>query len=220
MASISVKYISPLQFITMDDAPYTHLQQVAMACEAGADWIQLRMKHAADDDYLRVATEAKKICDAHNSKLIINDRVHIAAAIGAAGVHIGTEDIPVNEARAILGASMIIGGTANTIEDIQHHYWNGADYIGLGPYRFTSTKKKLSPVLGLEGYAAVMELLKIKHIDIPVVAIGGILLPDIGALIQAGLHGIAFSGLLVHAENKRDMYSVLQEKILNVSETE
>ncbi|MFT3826640.1 MAG: thiamine phosphate synthase [Chitinophagaceae bacterium] len=216
MAS-TVKYISPLQFITMDESPYTHLQQVAMACEAGADWIQLRMKQIADDDFVQVATEAKKICDSYNSKLIINDRVHIVKTVGAYGVHIGKEDMPVNEARAILGDEMIVGGTANTADDIEKHYWNGADYIGLGPYRFTTTKKKLSPVLGLEGYAAIMRSLKLKQVELPVVAIGGIQLPDVEALVQAGVHGVAFSGLLVHAENRREVYDSLQDGLLKIS---
>ena len=91
---------------------------------------------------------------AYGSRLIINDRVEVAVAVDADGVHVGKEDMPVREARRMMGEGKIVGGTANTVEDIREHYRGGADYIGLGPYRYTTTKKKLSPVLGLEGYRA------------------------------------------------------------------
>src|SRR5882672_3338892 len=188
MASISGK-LSSLNFITRDDAPLTHLQQVEAACRAGVRWIQLRMKAADDATFRETALAAKKICDARDCVLIINDRAGIAAAVGAHGVHVGKEDMSVGEARRLLGEAVIIGGTANTIEDIREHYRQGADYIGLGPYRWTSTKKNLSPLLGLAGYLRIVEQMRKEGIDIPVVAIGGVGKDDIGALIGAGVYG-------------------------------
>lgn len=87
--------------------------------------------------------------------------------------------MPIAEARQILGKDFIIGGTANTFEDVQMHYQAGADYIGCGPFRFTTTKKNLSPILGLEGYKAIVSQMKTAGINLPIVAIGGITYDDI-----------------------------------------
>ncbi|HVW62523.1 MAG TPA: thiamine phosphate synthase [Puia sp.] len=200
MAPISERtVIGGLNFITKDDAPLNHLQQVEAACRAGIRWIQLRMKQADDRTFLETAHAARKICDTWGCMLILNDRVELAAEAGAQGVHVGLQDMSVADARRLLGEGFIIGGTANTIEDIRRHYEQGADYIGLGPYRFTDTKKNLSPLLGLQGYQRIMTQLREEGIGIPVVAIGGIGGEDIGALVDAGVAGIAFSGLLVRA---------------------
>jgi len=204
-----------LYFLTMDEAPIEHVRQVEAACKAGIRWIQLRMKLASDEEVYEAAIAAKKICAAYDCVFMVNDRVEVAAAIGAHGVHLGKRDMPVADARRILGKERIIGGTANTIGDIREHYRQGADYIGLGPYRFTTTKKDLSPVLGLEGYRRIVALCRREAIGIPVVAIGGIGLPDAAALIGAGLHGIAFSGMLVHAGDPEGMIRQLEERIKN-----
>jgi thiamine-phosphate pyrophosphorylase len=131
--------------------------------------------------------------------------VEIALEVKAGGVHLGKQDMAVSAARRLLGKDMIIGGTANTVEEIREHYAQGADYIGLGPYRYTTTKKNLSPVLGLEGYQQIMQILKQERVSIPVVAIGGIEMKDAASLFGLGLHGIAFSGMLVHAEDREAM---------------
>jgi thiamine-phosphate pyrophosphorylase len=191
-----------LYFLTMDEGPLSHLEQVKAACGAGIRWVQLRMKQASDEVFLATAHAAKKICDAWDCMLIINDRVAIAAEVKAHGVHVGKSDMPVGEVRKVLGAGYIIGGTANTLEDIREHYRQGADYVGLGPYRYTTTKKNLSPVLGLEGYQWIMNRLRWEGVTLPVVAIGGIGVGDVVPLLDAGLHGVAFSGLLVHAGNR------------------
>ena len=118
---------------------------------------------------------------------------------GADGVHLGKNDMPVDEARKILGNGKIIGGTANTIEDIVRLHKQGADYIGCGPFRFTTTKKKLSPVLGLEGYKSIVQNMRDKGIDLPIVAIGGITVADIPAIMATGVTGIALSGAILGA---------------------
>jgi len=200
-----------LYFLTMDGAPIDHLQQVEAACRAGIRWIQLRMKEAPDEEVRRVALAAKKITDASDCALIINDRVEVAAQVLANGVHLGKQDMPVSAARRILGEDYIIGGTANTIEDIREHYRQGADYIGLGPYRYTTTKKNLSPILGLEGYRRIMRLLDQERLSIPVVAIGGIEMKDAGLLSDTGLHGVAFSGMLVHAGDRAGVVESLNK---------
>lgn len=186
-----------LYFLTMDDAPIGAVQQVEAACRAGIRWIQLRMKQASDEEMLEAARAAKRICSQWGCRFIVNDRVHVALEAGADGVHLGKEDMAVSEARKLLGGGMIIGGTANTVEDIREHWRQGADYVGLGPYRFTTTKKNLSPILGLEGYQRIMEQLRTENFPLPVIAIGGIRKEDMAPLLEAGCSGIAFSGMLV-----------------------
>ncbi len=201
--------ISSLHYISQQTATASHLDNILAACEAGCRWIQLRIKNESEDNILSGALAAKAICSRYNATLIINDHPHIARTVGAHGVHVGKQDMTVASARAILGDSFIIGGTANTLEDILVHVKDGADYVGLGPYRFTTTKEKLSPILGLEGIAGIMESLRNMGIHIPVISIGGILSEDVPALKQAGVHGIAVSGLITHAANKFQTVSFL-----------
>src|SRR5258708_16917620 len=148
---------SSLYFLTMDDGPLVHLQQVEVACEVGTRWIQLGMKQEGAEEMLDTAIAAKKIFDASDCALIINDRVEVAARVKAHGVHLGKSDMPPAEARRLLGENFIIGATANTAEDIRQHYQAGADYVGLGPYRFNTTKKNLDRKLGLERARQISE---------------------------------------------------------------
>ena len=206
-----------LYFVTNDEEP---VGQVAMACAAGIKWIQLRMKAASDAEVLAAAVAAKPICAAHDCMLLINDRVEVAMAAGVQGVHLGQLDMAVGEARRLLGADKVIGGTANTMAQLREHYRQGADYIGLGPYRYTTTKKNLSPVLGLEGYRAIMAGLRAEGVDIPVVAIGGIGAADVAALLATGLHGVAFSGMLVHAGDPAALVRSLRNDIKSYEHAE
>ena len=208
--------IGRLYFLTMDDAPVGPVQQVEAACKAGIRWIQLRMKQASDEEVLAAARAAKKICADWDCALVINDRVAVAKEAGVHGVHLGKQDMAVREARRMLGGDVLIGGTANTIEDIREHWRQGADYIGLGPYRYTTTKKNLSPTLGLEGYQRIMGQMRKEEMHLPVVAIGGIGMKDALPLLEAGLHGIAFSGMLVYADDRRALVRELDEAIKNV----
>ena len=121
--------------------------------------------------------------------------------VKADGVHLGLKDMPVDEARRILGPEVIIGGTANTIEDVVMHAQRGANYIGCGPFRFTTTKEKLSPILGLEGYRNITAEMKKRGICLPIVAIGGITRADIPEIMQTGVTGIALSGTILNAED-------------------
>ena len=128
-------------------------------------------------------------------------RVELVRKLKADGVHLGKNDMPIAEARKILGKDFLIGGTANTFDDVQAHYEAGADYIGCGPFRFTTTKEKLSPILGLEGYRSIVQQMKAEGIHLPIVAIGGITLEDIPAIMQTGVTGIALSGTILRAAN-------------------
>jgi len=184
-----MKKISKLHYIT------TGPELAEKACRGGIDWIQLRLKEMAYHDHRAVAREVQAVCKAYNSRFIINDNVELALELGADGVHIGKEDMPPGAARNLLQDDFIIGATANTLEDMIQLAGQPIDYIGLGPYRFTTTKKKLSPVLGAKGYAAIFRQLEVLGITIPpVVGIGGITEEDMAVLAATGLHGVAVSG--------------------------
>lgn len=190
-----------IQFISHYSERYSYLDSIQLALEGGCRWIQLRMKDATDDEVRPIAVEAQKLCRAYGAKFIIDDRVALVRELGADGVHLGKNDMPIREARQILGPDYIIGGTANTFEDAKAHYEASADYIGCGPFRFTTTKQKLAPVLGLEGYRSIISKLREANINIPVVAIGGITKDDIPAILQTGITGIALSGTVLRADD-------------------
>lgn len=190
-----------VQFITHYTDRYTYLDSVRIALEGGCRWIQLRMKETSLEEMTPIAQEAMSLCRQHGATFIIDDHVELVKQLQADGVHLGKNDMPVAEARRILGKDFIIGGTANTFEDVRLHAKAGADYIGCGPFRFTTTKKNLSPILGLEGYADIVSRMKAEGINLPIVAIGGITKGDIPALLKTGITGIAISGSVLRAKN-------------------
>lgn len=190
-----------IQFITHSNERYDHVEGAKLALQGGCRWIQLRMKDAMEIDFLRAAKKIRRLCDEYHATFILDDHVEWVGLTGADGVHLGKNDMPVDEARKMLGRNRIIGGTANTFEDVERLSRQGADYIGCGPFRFTTTKKNLSPVLGLEGYRSITAQMKAHDIQLPIVAIGGILHQDIPAIMQTGVTGIAVSGAILNAEN-------------------
>ena len=190
-----------VQFISHYSERYSYLDSIQLALEGGCRWIQLRMKDATDDEVRPIAIEAQKLCRAYGAKFIIDDRVLLVHELQADGVHLGKNDMPIREARRLLGSDFIIGGTANTFEEAKAHYEASADYIGCGPFRFTTTKQKLAPVLGLDGYRQIIRKLRAANITIPVVAIGGITKDDIPAILQTGITGIALSGTVLRADD-------------------
>ena len=190
-----------LQFISHQNEKMTYLDGIREALAGGCKWIQLRMKGATDEEVRPIALKVKKLCKEQNATFLIDDRVQLVKEVGADGVHLGKNDMPIAEARKILGDDFIIGGTANTFEDIKAHYEADADYIGCGPFRFTTTKEKLSPILGLEGYREIIQKMKAENIDIPIVAIGGITKEDIPDIMKTGVNGIALSGSILNAKD-------------------
>ena len=205
-----------IQYISNSNAKYSHLQGIRLALAGGCRWIQLRMKDCADDEIIPVAKQVKELCREYGAKFVIDDNVEIAKLLDLDGVHLGKNDMPVAEARILLGENKIIGGTANTFEDVERIYRDGADYIGCGPFRFTTTKKRLAPILGLEGYRSITSRMKSAGIDIPMVAIGGIKAGDIKDIMQTGVDGIALSGSVLNAENPVEE----MKRLLTICETE
>ncbi len=190
-----------LQFISHFTERYSYLDSIAIALEGGCRWVQLRMKDAPYEEMRTVALEAQRMCREAGATFIIDDNVALVQETKAGGVHLGLRDMPIAEARQVLGGGFIIGGTANTFDDIRAHHAAGADYIGCGPFRFTTTKKGLAPVLGIEGYRNIIRCMRQEGVSLPVVAIGGITADDIPALMEAGLDGVAVSGTVLRADD-------------------
>lgn len=192
---------SRFQFISHYNDRHSYLEGIRLALEGGCRWVQLRMKGATDEEVRPIALQAQKWCKEKDATFIIDDRVDLVKDIRADGVHLGKNDMPIYEARQILGDDFIIGGTANTLEDVKAHALSGANYIGCGPFRYTTTKERLSPILGLAGYRSIIQGMKAAHIHLPIVAIGGITIQDIPDIMATGVTGIALSGTILRAEN-------------------
>jgi thiamine-phosphate pyrophosphorylase len=207
---MSTQDLPKLHYVSQTKEGLTHLEAIENACQAGCKWVQLRMKEVSFEVYLETAIAAKKICQTYGAKLTINDNAQVALESGADGLHLGKKDLTPSKARTIVG-DLIIGGTANTWEDVLRLSKEPIDYIGLGPLRYTSTKDNLSPILGLEGYQTILNQMKIAEIDLPVYAIGGIGLDDIEAVLGTGVRGIAASGLITNAVDSKAVCGAIFE---------
>lgn len=205
-----------VQYITDHKEGTTIGEQVEAVCRGGIRWVQLRMKEASAEDLLHEGWLIKEICKRYHALFIINDNVQVARQLDADGVHLGKEDMNPLEAREILGPDKIIGATCNTWEDVVLRAAQQVDYIGLGPFAFTTTKKKLSPILGIQGYNRILELMRQSGIHIPVFGIGGITETDIPPLLATGIQGIALSGLI---KNSNDLTARTRDIIKIISNT-
>ena len=189
-----------LQFITHHNDRYSYIDSARIALEGGCRWIQLRMKDAEEALLEETALIIQELCRSYNATFIIDDNVLLTKKIKADGVHLGKNDMPIAEARKILGNEFIIGGTVNSFDDVLYHLQGATpNYFGCGPFRFTSTKKNLASILGYEGYKLIIKQMHDNNIHIPLVAIGGICKKDIPQLLQNGVSGIALSGSILNA---------------------
>lgn len=189
-----------LQFITNAQTGPESADQARKALNGGCMWVQLRMKGAPEAEVEEAAREVKRLTDAFGATLIIDDHVEVCRRVGASGVHLGKNDMGPAEAREALGPKFIIGGTCNTIEDVRR-VGASVDYIGCGPFRFTTTKKNLAPTLGLDGYRELTWQARSEGFNIPIVAIGGITVADIADVLLSGPDGIAMSGEIACAQD-------------------
>lgn len=157
------------------------------------------MKDASEALLEETAITVQRMCREYGATFIIDDNVLLAKRIGADGVHLGKGDMPIAQARDILGAEAIIGGTINTFEDVATYLHGAPDYFGCGPFRYTTTKQNLAPILGVDGYREVIGKMREQDIDIPLIAIGGITRGDVCELMRSGVSGIAISGGIINA---------------------
>ncbi|TGV01047.1 thiamine phosphate synthase [Flavivirga rizhaonensis] len=210
--------IPKLHYISQGNTGKEHLENIKKACTSGAELVQLRLKNLSEKKILKMAEEARKITAHYQTRLIINDHYKIAKKIKADGVHLGKNDTCPTIARKHLENWQIIGGTANTLEDCNILVEKKIDYIGLGPFRFTTTKDNLSPVLGTNGYLTIIETLQT---NISIIAIGGITTQDVPDILKTGVHGIAASSEITKDFNKISLFNKLlnspsqQEQVWN-----
>lgn len=185
-----------IYYISQGKTTEEHLANISAVVEAGCKLVQLRLKEVSEEDYTKTGSKAQQICAKYNALLFINDNIQVAKNCNADGVHLGLTDERPPKAREVLGKGKLVGGTANTLEHCIQLIEEGVDYIGLGPFRYTTTKKNLSPVLGLKGFQSIKNELEKQGYSTPIYAIGGIEKADFEAIYNIGINGIAVSGIL------------------------
>ncbi len=190
-----------LQYITNTESPVSVVDQVKGVIAGGCRWVQIRMKDASDEEIKEVVDQIKPLCIETETFLIMNDRVDLAKSLDMGGVHLGKMDMLPSKARIELGPAAVIGCTANTFDDVLAVHTLDIDYIGIGPYRYTDTKKNLAPILGIEGIKSICDRMKEREINIATVAVGGIRKEDVDAIMATGVNGIAVSGAIAFADD-------------------
>lgn len=192
-------------FITPNKTTEEIIKECTVVLQEGIRFIQLRMKGVANDKVLEVAKHIRPICDKHCAILTIDDKIELLESKLFDGVHLGKNDMPIKQAKQITKNKYLLGATCNTIFDVENAIKDGADYLGIGPYKYTTTKQNLAPILGLEGYKNIIEYMRNKNLNIPIYAIGGITLEDLQQLKNIGIHGVALSGTISTATNKQSI---------------
>jgi thiamine-phosphate pyrophosphorylase len=165
---------------------FSHVELAELALAGGADVIQFRQKSGSTRAMIDEARAMRALCARAGAPLIVNDRLDVALAAGADGVHLGQDDFPLELARAILGPEKIIGGSAATTAEARLCLAQGADYVGFGPVFPTGSKADAGPVSGLAVLAVVA-----REIPLPIIAIGGVGPANAAAVRAAGAHGLA-----------------------------
>lgn len=203
------KFISRFHYLTQDLPHRSHLDQVQLACEAGAKWIQYRCLSKTDDEMLEELHPIASVCDDWGTTLIVTNHFHLVALADIQGVHIEDMNANLRTVRSIIGEDKTLGASANNFEQIKNHLQNGADYIGCGPFGHTDTKPNQSKHWGIEGYQNIVEELKAAHLEIPLIAAGGVQVQNVTDLIHTGIYGVAVSGAVNLSENPQEAYKAI-----------
>jgi len=213
-----MKYIEKFQYITHDIPHLSHIEQAQLACEAGAKWIQYRCLSKNDTALLADINAIAEICDDWGTTLIVTDHIHLNGKADIQGFHIEDMDADFEAIRNQVGNDVTLGGSANTVENLIRLAKQGVDYAGFGPFATTETKPNDLPLLGVEGYYNAVQELKVANIQLPVLAVGGIKIYDVEALMQTGIYGIAVSGAINSADDfigaYQDFYSLIKENTI------
>jgi len=206
-----MKQIGQLHILTDTalQSRFSHVELTRLAIQGGADTIQFRQKIESTREMIKIAQQIKQMCTDSGVAFIINDRVDVAIASDADGVHLGQDDFPLPLARKLMGESKILGGSAATLAEARKCFTEGADYIGFGPVYPTTSKEDAGPVTGIDLLKQVVEI-----IPLPIIAIGGVSVENIPEVIQAGTHGIAVISAVCCQENPeqatRALYKALR----------
>ena len=193
---------------TLLQSRFSHIELTEQAIAGGADTIQFRHKQGSTREMIQVATEIKRLCTEKGIIFIVNDRIDIAIASEADGVHLGQDDFPIPLARKLLGDNWIIGGSAATMEEAKKCLSDGADYVGFGPVYPTGSKDDAGPVSGIDTLKKIVET-----IPLPIIAIGGIDEENTPEVMKTGAHGIAVISAVCCEENPEGATKGLYEAI-------
>ena len=169
---------------------------VEEAILGGVTIVQVREKELSTKQFYKIALEVKEVTDKYKIPLIINDRIDIALAVDADGVHLGQDDMPLKIARKIIGENKIIGISAGNVEEAKEAEKDGADYIGIGAVFFTGTKKDIDKPIGLEGLKTI-----VHSVNIPSVAIGGVNKNNAEEVIKTGANGISVISAILNNDD-------------------
>jgi thiamine-phosphate pyrophosphorylase len=214
-----MKYIEKFQYITHDIPHLSHIEQAQLACEAGAKWLQYRCLSKSDEELLKDIKAIAEICDDWGTTLIVTDHIHLNGKADIQGFHIEDMNADFIALRKLVGPDITLGGSANTVENLIRLAKEDADYVGYGPFRATETKPNDYTLLGIEGYQHMVRALKAQAISIPVLAVGGVKIYDVEALMQTCIYGIAVSGAINYADDfidaYQDFYRLIKESAVN-----
>lgn len=190
---------SRLMLITQAQSQHSVLEQVKGFLTGGGRIVQLRSKHRPTVEVIAQGRMLLPLCTAEEALFLINDDVEAARVTQADGVHQGIADMPLPEARKRLGERAIIGATVHNEKELEREGIEHADYLGIGPLRFTHTKHRLSPLLGYEGIAKIIQHKEALGLTLPVFVVGGVDTHDVKPLLEVGAYGVAVSGSIALA---------------------
>lgn len=211
-----MKHIGRLHILTdtqLQDK-FSHRELTRMAIAGGADTIQFRQKHGSTRELIETALAMKELCARAGIMFIVNDRIDVAMASDADGIHLGQDDFPIELARKLMGGNKIIGGSAGNIEEALKCAADGADYIGFGPVYPTGSKVDAGPVTGIEAMKDISRV-----VSLPIIAIGGINSENVIEIIRAGAHGIAVISAVCCSEDPIAASRILKEALDHGSKT-
>ena len=213
---MTMKHVGRLHVIPDEvlQEQFTHAELAAAAAAGGADVIQYREKRPISTrEMIRVAGLMSLACQDLGVSLLIDDRVDVAAAVGATAVHLGREDLPPDVARQILGPDAIIGGTANSVEEAVKVAMQPVDYLGVGPVFGTTSKgSRAAPMLGLERFAEIC-----AAVDKPVIGIGSITVDRVGDVLAVGAYGVAVLSAVVCQDDPQESCRAFANEIARVN---
>lgn len=204
------KYISKLHYLTQDLPHRSHLEQMHIACQAGANWVQYRCLTKSDEELISEINEIAAVCDDWGATLILTNHYHLLDRVDAQGVHVEDFEADFAAIRQHITDEKTLGASATNIEMLLRVQNTGVvDYCGYGPFAHTDTKPNNKPLLGFGGYRALQD----QSVEIPVIAVGGIQLTDVEALIETGIYGIAVSAAINLAIDPGRAFKEFYQKI-------
>ena len=198
---------------TVLQSRFSHVALTELAISGGADTIQFRQKDGSTKELIETATLMRRVCAEKGATFIVNDRVDVAIASEADGVHLGQDDFPIPLARKLLGKDRIIGGSAATLEEMENCIREGADYVGFGPVYPTGSKDDAGPVSGIDILKQIVE-----SSPVPVIAIGGIDQNNASHVMGAGAHGIAVISAVCCREDPKEAARKLHHMVVPIDD--